>query len=237
MNIKIIWTLSLTLLFFPSVVLADSAVLFNESGDNVSGSGEVIFNNYPTNSISIMVNAGAGGGSQTGTGRAYNGRAEAYIGSSSVVDDQPVAGDGGGVSATNSMTITKNSSGNWMNGAINMGASVWVGASAYFTGENCVCSGGAYGEVTWTAIATGTIRVSSNIPSASFTLTGPATLPGAGTSTTFTNQPTGMYTITWNNVPGYTKPGSTTLSLPSGGTINFPPGTYTPIAPTIDVHF
>lgn len=73
---------------------------------------------------------------------------------------------------------------------------------------------------------TGTINVTSNIPGASFTLTGPATLTGS-VPATFTSQPTGMYTITWNNVLEYTKPGTSSQTLTSGGTLSFS-GNYTP---------
>ncbi len=71
---------------------------------------------------------------------------------------------------------------------------------------------------------TGTVAVSSNI-AASWTITGPATIFGSGTSQTSLAQPTGPYTITWGDVSGYTKPGSSSLTLVNGGTISFS-GTY-----------
>jgi len=72
----------------------------------------------------------------------------------------------------------------------------------------------------------GTISVTSNI-SASWTINGPATITGSGTSQTLTFQPTGTYTIVWDPVSGYTEPSSQNLSLTDGGTITFD-GTYVP---------
>lgn len=77
----------------------------------------------------------------------------------------------------------------------------------------------------------GTINVSSNIAGASYTITGPATLSGSGVSNSHPGQPTGGYTITWNDVAGYTKPGSSSQTLSSGGTISFV-GNYSGVAPT-----
>ncbi len=227
MNMKIFLVLVVVLFCVPSDASAGYASLFNSNGD----SAEVIFNNYPTNTIVIDVGASAGGGSQQGGGRGYNGYAEAIIGSSTVVDNQPIASDGGSVSVNNSMTIVKNASGNWMNGGTNMGTSVWITANAFFDGENCVCSSGAYGEITWVDMVTGNINVSSNIAGASYTITGPAILNGSGVSSSHANQPTGGYTITWNDVAGYTKPGSSSQTLSSGGTISFV-GNYSGVAPT-----
>ena len=87
---------------------------------------------------------------------------------------------------------------------------------------------------------TGTINVSSNIAGASYTITGPATLTGSGVSNSHTSQPTGGYTITWNDVAGYAKPSSDSQTLTSGGTISFS-GNYSLIPPpppvTINVSF
>ncbi len=80
-------------------------------------------------------------------------------------------------------------------------------------------------------VLAGTINVSSNIAGASYTITGPATLNGSGVSNSHANQPTGGYTITWNDVAGYTKPGSSSQTLSSGGTISFV-GNYSGVAPT-----
>lgn len=70
----------------------------------------------------------------------------------------------------------------------------------------------------------GTVNVLSNI-GASWTITGPTTIVGSGSSQSSPLQLTGAYTITWNSVAGYTKPASATLVLTSGGTITFN-GTY-----------
>ena len=74
----------------------------------------------------------------------------------------------------------------------------------------------------------GTINVSSSI-SSSWTITGPVTIPGSGTSQSSPSQPAGAYTITWNPVAGHTTPPSQSLTLISGGMITFS-GTYTALA-------
>ena len=84
--------------------------------------------------------------------------------------------------------------------------------------------------------SSGTITVTSTDSSASWTITGPATLTGTGLSATYTAQPTGAYTITWGAVSGYTAPASQSFTLTPGGTISFN-GTYTAATPTINVHF
>ena len=82
----------------------------------------------------------------------------------------------------------------------------------------------ANGTFSFTVKPTGTVNVSSNIPS-SWTITGPATITGSGTSQSSALQPTGTYTITWGAVSGYVTPASQSLTLASGGTITFS-GTY-----------
>jgi len=72
---------------------------------------------------------------------------------------------------------------------------------------------------------TGTIAITTNLSAASFTVTGPATFSGTGTSATFNNAPVGSYTITFAAVAGYTAPAPQTQTLTAGGTINFT-GTY-----------
>ena len=76
----------------------------------------------------------------------------------------------------------------------------------------------------WTVPSVGTVNVSSNI-SSSWTITGPTTITGSGTSQSSTSKPTGTYTITWGAVSGYTAPATQSLTLTSGGTITFT-GTY-----------
>jgi hypothetical protein len=79
----------------------------------------------------------------------------------------------------------------------------------------------------WTAplAAEGTIQVATNLPGASFTITGPTTYQGGGASFTQANAPVGSYTITYAAAPGYVTPASQTLMLTAGGTITFT-GTY-----------
>lgn len=104
------------------------------------------------------------------------------------------------------------------------------GVAMYVYGRGATTPGGAGGagfvDISWVDATVGTINVTSNIPGASFTLTGPTTLTGS-VPATFTSQPTGMYTITWNNVLEYTKPGTSSQTLTSGGTLSFS-GNYTP---------
>lgn len=90
----------------------------------------------------------------------------------------------------------------------------------------------------WTcdvAVTTGTINVSANIPSASWTISGPTTFPGSGTSQSSTSQPAGTYLITWDAVPGYIAPANYSRTLLSGGTISFS-GNYT-ASPTVNLYF
>lgn len=93
-------------------------------------------------------------------------------------------------------------------------------------------------------VASGTINVTSNIfvPASSYwTINGPATITGSGTSQTSTSQPTGTYTIIWWDVAGYTTPASQTFTLDAGGTIYFD-GVYNSVAvntstsPTISIN-
>jgi len=69
--------------------------------------------------------------------------------------------------------------------------------------------------------ALGTISVSTNIAAATFTITGPATYTGQGTSFTQTNAPTGAYTIQYRPVAGYSTPPNETRTLTSGATLPF----------------
>jgi hypothetical protein len=105
-------------------------------------------------------------------------------------------------------------------------------------------SNGEYMEINGTqcdtytveALPIGTITVSSNIPGASWTITGPATYSDSGSSRTYSNAPTGTYTLSWGAVAGYNAPAATSLTLTAGGTLNFPQGNYTPAA-SINVQF
>jgi hypothetical protein len=86
------------------------------------------------------------------------------------------------------------------------------------------------GSITFTgtysaAASVGTIAVSTNNASATFTVFGPAVYSGSGTSWTQTNAPTGVYMIIYGNVAGYSTPPNDSLTLTSGSTITFT-GTY-----------
>ena len=70
----------------------------------------------------------------------------------------------------------------------------------------------------------GTVSVSTNI-SATWTITGPSTIFGSGTSQSYPSKPTGTYTVTWGAVFGHNSPASQSFTLGSGGVINFS-GTY-----------
>jgi hypothetical protein len=76
-----------------------------------------------------------------------------------------------------------------------------------------------------TAGAPGTITVSTNLSGAAFTIVGPATYTGTGTSFTQTNAPAGTYTITFGALQCYSTPAPQTFTLSAGRSINFT-GTY-----------
>lgn len=81
---------------------------------------------------------------------------------------------------------------------------------------------------------TGTVRITPNIASAPWTLTGPLTNQSGTGSVNLTNKNTGTYNITWNPVAGYTATGLNpqSLLLTAGGTITFS-RTYTPIGSSV----
>ena len=87
-------------------------------------------------------------------------------------------------------------------------------------------------EVFQGATPTGTISVTTNLASGSFTITGPVTYNGSGVSFTQTNVPPGTYTTTFNPIPGcVTTPSSQTQTV-GGGTVIFS-GTYQNCSGTI----
>lgn len=67
----------------------------------------------------------------------------------------------------------------------------------------------------------GTISVTSNLTSATFTITGPATYRGGGMSFTQANALAGQYTISYGTLTGYTTPPNETRTLIPGGIISF----------------
>ncbi len=70
-------------------------------------------------------------------------------------------------------------------------------------------------------VSVGTITVTTNNSAATFNVTGPATYTGSGTTWSQSNAPVGIYTITYDPIPGYDTPASETQTLVSGGTITF----------------
>jgi hypothetical protein len=99
------------------------------------------------------------------------------------------------------------------------------------SGEVLVAGGGSTSPTNvveiWTGAApvTGTINVTTNLPSATFTITGPATYSGSGTTFTQTDAPAGTYTITYGTLTGYTTPAPQSQNVAGGATIFFT-GTY-----------
>jgi photosystem II stability/assembly factor-like uncharacterized protein len=68
---------------------------------------------------------------------------------------------------------------------------------------------------------TGSIIVKTNLVNASFTITGPSTYQGTGTTYQIKDVPIGEYTATFNAVEGYSTPLSIRKTLEPGGTITF----------------
>ena len=67
----------------------------------------------------------------------------------------------------------------------------------------------------------GTITVTTNLPAATFAITGPAAYSGNGTLFTQTSAPSGTYTVTYGAVTGYLTPPSQTGNLSAGGGLSF----------------
>ncbi len=72
---------------------------------------------------------------------------------------------------------------------------------------------------------TGTISVMTNLPAATFAISGRDPFSGSGTSATITGAPVGTYTVTFGSVAGFATPAPQTQALAVGGTITFT-GTY-----------
>ncbi|MBI4839219.1 MAG: hypothetical protein HY806_08810 [Nitrospirae bacterium] len=99
-----------------------------------------------------------------------------------------------------------------------------------YVGTITVTANGATGSpaniiVTLNVIAYGTINVTTNRAAATFTISGPASYSGSGTSMTATDAPPGTYAIIYGDVIGYITPASQTQTLAGGGSISFT-GTY-----------
>ena len=80
----------------------------------------------------------------------------------------------------------------------------------------------------WEQSPTGTIKASTNLDAATFTITGPATYKGTGKSFTQPAAPLGEYTISYGGVSGYVTPSSQTAELEAGRTLTFNEGVYLP---------
>jgi hypothetical protein len=97
-----------------------------------------------------------------------------------------------------------------------------AGGSDGSTTENPINSANLWSGTT---SANGSITVTTNLASATFTLTGPATFNGGDNSASF-SVPSGTYTITFGDVDGYLRPPPQTQTV-VGGTIKFN-GIYQP---------
>jgi len=80
-------------------------------------------------------------------------------------------------------------------------------------------------NVVFTATGLSGIAVTTNVTAATFTITGPTTFSGGGTSFMQAGVPPGSYTITYGAVDGYNTPPSETKTLIPNGGISFV-GTY-----------
>jgi hypothetical protein len=115
-------------------------------------------------------------------------------------------------------------------------------AAALLLSGQVLVSGGADGNSFLASAETycpapgqgGTILVDTNLPSATFTITGPHDYSGGGTHQEFDNVPVGTYTITFGPVDGYVTPSPQTQTLTANGQINFT-GTYIPASDSLIV--
>ena len=94
---------------------------------------------------------------------------------------------------------------------------VGFGTSLPVSGHDDPCSGTGLNLTD----ALGTITVSTNLAAATFTILGPSTYSGNGTSASFTDVLSGSYTINFGAVSGYTTPPPQTETVSPGGTISF----------------
>jgi hypothetical protein len=72
----------------------------------------------------------------------------------------------------------------------------------------------------------GTVTITKNIGSGSYSLSGPVAQAGLALATTISNAPPGQYTVQYGDVAFYVTPASQTNALAPGGTLNFT-GNYT----------
>ncbi len=98
-------------------------------------------------------------------------------------------------------------------------------AGQYQVTASCSTQNCTPNSVVFTGSALLGINVATNLSAATFTITGPATYTGSGTSFIQANAPPGTYTITYGPVAGYKTPPSETQTLSVNGSILFV-GTY-----------
>lgn len=103
------------------------------------------------------------------------------------------------------------------------GATVQQGVSVAFQNSAYGTTGAGV-----TVFFQGAILVTTNLTSASFTISGPASYNGTGTLFNQPTAPAGPYTISFTPVSGYKTPAPQTQTLSSGGSIKFN-GTYAPL--------
>jgi RHS repeat-associated protein len=84
-------------------------------------------------------------------------------------------------------------------------------------------NGAGYGicNLSGSITSLGRLQVTTNLPAATFSITGPATYTGSGTSFTQTSAPVGTYTTTYATIPGYVTPLSQSQTLAANGSLAF----------------
>lgn len=113
-------------------------------------------------------------------------------------------------------------------------SAIWVASSPSLSSTAGLITKYATGS-----LSSGTIDISSNLPTASWTLLGPSGVDmGSGLIASYPGKPAGMYTIVWGAVPGYLAPLPQTLSIVNNGDALSFVGTYTslaPVGPSVDL--
>ena len=232
---KILILLTFVIAALPSVSQAGYLNILSEftSSPSIIGSREINLNSFGVSNILIDVRVNAQAGNQLGNYEGYTGDADVYI--HSFVNSITNA-NGAGIGIALQNDVVKNGSGDWSIDGTTVPSTLFSGASADVIGNNAQGIGSIDISVYWIDPTFGNINVSSSIPSANWTITGPETITDSGSLGTYTNKRTGTYTITWGAVDGYNPPASTSFTLTAGGTLNFPQGNYTAI-PSVNLNF
>ncbi|MEW6109622.1 MAG: FG-GAP-like repeat-containing protein [Nitrospirota bacterium] len=128
---------------------------------------------------------------------------------------------------------TAESSSSWLTiipatgGSVETASSVMVNTTGLpagvHNGNITITSAGVTGSpatvgVTLTLISAGNIEVTTNLESATFTITGPENYEGSGMSWNKADAPVGQYTITFGSIQGYRKPASRVFTVSTGQT-------------------